>query len=142
MWLKAPWFYETGGEEGIKYFYRADGEVTEQLDLRLDDKWKPSIYMPRDAARIFLKVTDVRVERVQDITEEDAKAEGVILNCEYLMNKGCSRGCVDNHNPTECGVDRHKIMFKELWDDIRAKRGYSWDSNPWVWIISFERVEE
>jgi hypothetical protein len=81
-------------------------------------KWRPSIHMPKRAARLWLEITDVRVERVQDISEKDAVAEGV--------------GCF--------GCDTIQ-WFEDLWDSINAKRGYSWDSNPWVFVICFEVID-
>jgi len=81
-------------------------------------KWHPSTNMPKEAARIFLKVTDVRVERVQDITEEGARAEGM----SFRFNPGFDFMCT--------------------WDNIYAKQGNGWNENPWVWVIEFERVEK
>ena len=88
--------------------------------------WKPSISMPRWASRITLEVMDVRVERLQDISEEDILREGVspVLSIGLMSSKSYN---------TE--------SFKTEWDIINAKRGYSWDSNPWVWVISFKPVE-
>lgn len=89
---------------------------------------RPSIFMPRWAARIFLKVTSVRVERVQDISDEDAKAEGmeaVSGNFPLL--------------PVRRALHYH--AFADLWDSINAKRGFGWDVNPWVWVYEFEKVE-
>lgn len=83
--------------------------------------WRPSIHMPRWASRLTLEVTGVRVERLQDISEEDARAEGLAL--EGLILPGHAAGC-----------------FSRLWDSINAKRA-SWASNPWVWVVSFRRVE-
>lgn len=80
--------------------------------------WKASIHMPREAARLFLRVKDVRVERVQDISEEDAKAEGVTAI-----------------NNSECG---YRGAFRELWNTLNAKRGFDWYTNSWVWVIEFE----
>jgi hypothetical protein len=106
-----------GGECKCKYVYRASYGAT-------DFRWKPSIHMPKEAARIFLKVTDVRVERLQDITEEDAIAEG--------MSKTLVDGVV---------FISAKGNFHVLWDSLNIKHGYGWEDNPWVWVIEFERVE-
>jgi hypothetical protein len=84
-------------------------------------KWCPSIHMPRKASRITLEVVNVRVERLQDITEEDAKAEGVnFVSCD----------------PGEHPVD----LFANLWDSINEKRGFGWDTNPLVWVVEFKRL--
>lgn len=84
-------------------------------------KWKSPLFMPRWASRITLEITDIRVERVQDITEEDARAEGTTSPLRYV------------------GALRHK--YKHLWDSLNAKRGFSWESNPWVWVIIFKVVQ-
>lgn len=98
--------------------------------------WKPSIHMPRWAARIILDVTDVRVERVQAITEEDAKAEGV----ESLgPSIGAEQGFVDDSGRTH-GTHPYTLAFACLWDEINADRGFPWRNNPWVWVVSFKRV--
>jgi hypothetical protein len=106
-----------GGECKCEYVYRTNYGAT-------DFRWKPSIHMPKEAARIFLKVTDVRVERLQDITEEGAIAEG--------MSKTLVDGVV---------FISAKGNFHVLWDSLNIKRGYGWEDNPWVWVIEFERVE-
>ena len=79
----------------------------------------PSIFMPRWASRINLEVVSVRVERVQDITEDDAMAEGVGRTAGYMG---------------------HRMCFKTLWDSINFKRGYGWDLNPLVWVVEFKRL--
>lgn len=86
------------------------------IGVPVPGKWRPSIHMPRWACRLFLIVDDVRVQRVQDITEEDAMAEG----CR-----------ADGILPRD--------EFAVLWDVLNAKRGYGWDANPWVWAIRFHR---
>jgi len=87
----------------------------------------PSIFMPRWASRIQLRVLSVRLERLQDMSAEDAFAEGVRCDCM---------------NPEACPNSAMLIpKFRELWNSINAKRGYSWDSNPWVWVVEFERVK-
>ena len=107
-----------GGECKCEYVYRTNYGAT-------DFRWKPSIHMPKEAARIFLKVTDVRVERLQDITEEDAIAEG--------MSKTLVDGVV---------FISAKGNFHVFWDSLNIKRGYGWDTNPWVWVIEFERINK
>jgi hypothetical protein len=77
--------------------------------------------MPRWASRITLEVTGVRVERVQDITECEARREGVT----------CERALIGN---------AARLAFRSLWDSINKKRGYGWDVNPWVWVVEFRRV--
>ena len=98
--------------------YRAD------VPNLIGARWTPSIYMPRWASRILLEVTNVRVERLQDISEEDAKAEGVQITDEYT-------GCADD-------IDSHAHAYKFLWDSTNGKG--SWDLNPFVWVIEFRRI--
>ena len=100
------------------YWYKAD-----EKDGNPDDRWRPSIHMPRKAARIFLRVTGVSVERLQDITPKQAGEEGV-------------RWVTDNS-----GLFR-KYEFAKLWNSTIPKKDfdkYSWKANPWVWVIEFER---
>lgn len=120
------------------FYYRADGELENPKGKA---RWRPSIHMPREAARIFLKVTDVRVERLQDITPADVLKEGII-------NSICER-CIDfigDCRPQRdvdmfCGNDEQLVeQFADLWDSIYSKRGYGWDSNPWVFVYGFERI--
>ncbi len=91
-------------------------------------KWKPSIHMPRWASRITLEITKIRVERLQDITASDVKAEGTEVWFE-------------NH-PERVGDEPHidRNYFAVMWNEINAKRGCSWESNPWVWIIEFDKT--
>ncbi len=91
-------------------------------------RWHPSIHMPKEAVRIWLKVTDVRVERLQDISGNDCIAEGV-----------------EREALTEVGEDFAKGMFHDIWDSTLKKSDldrYGWDANPWVWVIEFERCEK
>lgn len=98
--------------------YRATDPDWETMD---GWRWRPSIFMPRSASRILLEITDIRVERVQDISWQNCVKEG------YLGDMPMVDG---------------KPWFRKLWNSINAKRGYSWESNPWVWAIEFKRVEE
>lgn len=93
-------------------------------------KWHPSLHMPKDAARIFLRVTNVRVERLQDITVEDALAEGMD---KYIRLNG--------------ELDENSIItsFIGIWNSTIKKSDldrYGWNANPWVWVIEFERCEK
>ena len=98
-------------------------------------KWRSARYMPRWARRITLEVTDVRVQRVWEISEEDAVAEGVEIKPIHNMT---SRFC-QTHGIQ--GVGPNRSAFENLWDSINAKRGYGWVVNPWVWAVTFMRVE-
>ncbi len=94
-----------------------------------DGKWIPSIFMPREKSRIQLKVKDIRVERVQDISEDDIKAEGLSM---HLMDI-----CVvfsEKHN----GTYGLREKWIELWNSINFDRGFGWTLNPWVWVVEFE----
>jgi hypothetical protein len=110
--------------------YRADGDE--------DWHWRPSIFMPRWASRIQLRVVDVRVERVQDISGKDAYEEGFAyerVRIEKLVNQwSLGESKMPNFEGKE--ID----WFHQLWDSINKKRGYGWDTNPWVWVIEFERI--
>jgi len=110
------------------YGYRA--QYTEPIPD--DIKWRPSIFMPRSAARIWLRVKDVRCERLQSITPHDAWLEGCRIGNSFAW---------EDHIPELQQMCRD-IMFRDLWDSINKKRGYGWDANPWVWVITFERIEQ
>lgn len=101
-------------------------------DYQYEGAWRPSIHMPRWASRILLEITNVRVERLNAISEEDARAEGIIdggcLNCGEPEPCGCA-------NPEPDATD----AFAYLWQSIYGQD--NWNANPWVWVIEFERVE-
>lgn len=112
-WKKAP----------NGYYYYEDWQRNDIADIT---KWKPSIHMPKEAARIWLKVMNVRVERLQEITEVQAQAEG--CNSGLLTGACTARG-----------------QFEDLWNSTVKKSDidrYGWDANPWVWVIEFERCEK
>ena len=121
-----------------RYIYRADYSDTEKFyqgGKEIEMKWHPSIHMPKEAARIWLKVTDVRVERLQDITEDGAKAEGAIDN----------RGFIHSPENEYNRIHTAREHFIKIWNSTIKKSDldrYGWDANPCVWVISFERCEE
>ncbi|WP_200782950.1 hypothetical protein [Klebsiella variicola] len=108
------------------------GIYSPESDVHVPFRWQPSIHMPRWASRILLEITDVRVERLNAISEKDARAEGIIdggcLNCGEPEPCGCA-------NPEPDATD----AFAYLWQSIYGQE--SWNANPWVWVIEFERVE-
>ena len=97
-------------------------------------KWKPSIHMPRWASRITLEITGVRVERLQDISEEDAIAEGVEGGCLT-----CGENCMKTGGCGYCNPE-YRDSFIGLWHQIHGPD--SWASNPWVWVVEFKRVTQ
>ena len=110
------------------YYY----ESWQRDDIADVTKWKPSIRMPKEAARIWLKVTDVRVERLQKITLEDIKNEGI-----YDDYKTYSKEYLEKLRSVA-----YPKAFSRLWDSTIKKSDldcYGWDANPYVWVISFER---
>jgi len=132
LWVRETWSKDENGE----YVYRANYGTTEDDSFPPSMfKWRPSIHMPREAARIFLRATNVRVERVQDITEEDAIAEGVKDPYEYQSPEYYEQ-------PNLRGFEINKSAFAGCWDSIYSKRGYGWESNPWVWVVAFEKISK
>jgi len=114
------------------FLYKADPMFDTMKHGDYGRNWKPSIHMPRAAARIFLKVKSVRVERLHGISEEDAKAEGVEPVGIFNDLDG---------NESICVGQTYIEPFANLWDLINAKSGYSWESNPWVWVYTFKKIE-
>ena len=127
-WKKAPNGY---------YYY----ESWKRNDIADVTKWKPSIRMPKEAARIWLKVTDVRVERLQDITPKGAESEGV--GNLFYDDIGYGEKNYGTEVDTEYGIA--KEQFAWLWESTIKKSdldSYGWEANPWVWVIEFERCEK
>lgn len=99
-------------------------------------KLRPSIFMPRWASRITLEITDVRVERLRDISEADAVAEGFEgVPCDHV-NPGFA-GCTDCMNSG--WLEPPWVGFHLAWDELNAKRGFGWETDPWAWVIEFGR---
>lgn len=116
LWVRETWCSYMPGSVR----YRADGHNDAGWT------WRPSIFMPRWASRLTLRVYGVRVERVQQITQADARAEGVV------DTSGAWGDLTDTDRAGPRGA------FEALWNSINAERGFGWDVNPWVWVVSFE----
>lgn len=108
-----PETYYFGYKSGVKSY--STNPASAKYDYSEPDKWKPSIFMPREASRITLEITNIRVERLQDISEDDAKAEGALWD-----------------------PFSYKLGFETLWYKINGKE--SWESNPYVWVIEFKQI--
>ena len=120
LYVRETWKQAPNG-----YYYYEDWQRNDIADVT---KWKPSIHMPKEATRIWLRVTDVRVERLQDID-----------------GKGCVKEGIEEEPLKYVGDEFVKGMFHDLWDSTIKKSDldrYSWDANPWVWVIEFERCEK
>lgn len=112
------------GNAKLEYLYKANGD---DISVEFSNgKWKPSIHMSKEAARIFLRVINVRAERLQDITEIQAAKEG--FSSDFDME-------TDTFYPDG-------YFFVKTWDNIYKGKGYGWDANPWVWVIEFQRVHK
>lgn len=124
LYVRETWKQAPNG-----YYYYEDWQKDDIADVT---KWKPSIHMPKEAARIWLKVTDVRVERLQEITRLSVQKEGIEVD------------------PNECAskfdfISELFLLFQRLWDSTIKKSNlnhYGWDANPYVWVIEFERCEK
>lgn len=110
-------------------------------------KWKPSILMPRWASRILLYITEIRIQRVQEVTEEDARAEGLssfskdgTLFKFGIPDKDGFPG-TDDHGWAWVEWEKSPVnAFRKIWDSLYSKKGFGWDRNPWVWVISFRKI--
>lgn len=139
LWVRETWRPKTHDfPTGWRYEYRA---TAEQDFTPTDGPWKPSLFMPRDACRICLEITDVRVERLNDISEADAKVEGV----KYIQDGG-NDGPIWEFQGYVDYMDKHgdnllstaKESYKSLWEKINGLG--SWDKNPWVFVIEFKMI--
>ena len=147
LWARETWMPKSWSAEGGwgEIEYAADGAARQvegdwsfsqaYPSSRPVTAWRPSIHMPRWASRITLEITRVRVERVQDITEADAIAEGVTV--ATLGNAGW----LGPDAPEGAGYSYVPRGFAATWDDINGPRGHGWSVNPWVWVIDFERIK-
>lgn len=165
LWVRETWIQgyddpliESEGDDknAVSIIYKADGkeeyrscsaETAENWgDFSADNEmvgFKSPIHMPRWASRILLEITDIRVERLQDISEVDAVKEGVKswqVNCSHNGLKTVYKDYSDIHNDV-ITYNNPIASFKTLWDTLNAKKDYPFSRNPWVWVVEFKVVE-
>ena len=123
LWVKETWVEQSGD-----IYFKADWGEDKPVSMVCDNiKWRSPLFMPRWASRIILEITEVRAERLQNITEQDAVDESMAGRLYWEATGGL----------LTCARD----IFQWHWDSLNAKRGYSWESNCWVWCISFRKIE-
>jgi hypothetical protein len=154
LWVREAWALsgEFARARGLK-FHDPKGVLGEHLRFRADDDgydegvqaWRPSIHMPRWASRINLEVTSIRVERLQDITQEDAKAEGLagITKDGKLVKYGIPDrdglpGTDNTGWPWSDWDANPRMAFRTLWAKINGIA--AWDANPWLWVVEFRKL--
>jgi len=156
LWVRETWGVGTrpdpsqGWRDGIEYkadeayideieslpIYEVETpEGVELCDYQKSGKWTPSIHMFRWASRINLEVTNVRVERVQDISDRDCEAEGIHASKPYGGYAGTSYNF-----PGFNGRLQAAVLYMDIWESINGKK-HPWDNNPWVWVVEFKEVE-
>lgn len=162
LWVREAW--RTTGDGGRaddmpprdlqphRVWYEADGVAPADECV---GKYRPGMFMPHWASRLTLEVTGVRVERLQDVSEADAIAEGVESpdaereERDWSICPQCGgTRLYDSFGPnlgvmpdTDClQCDTHVKRYRHLWDSLNAERGYGWEANPWVWVVEFKRV--
>ena len=151
------WVRETWAKVDDHYVYLADDYPLQGCPM------KPSIFMPKEAARIFLEVKSVRAERLQDITPYDSCCEGVLVKLpesmqreqaglppiipekwktydEEKLEKAIRNVAIREYIKRQLVMNSLVLRYWKLWDSLNAERGYSWKSNPWVWVIEFSRI--
>jgi hypothetical protein len=149
MWVREAWCHLSDvrtadpGSDALqrRAFYRADypgGTLMHDDDPAEKIKWRSSRFMPRWASRLTLEIMSVRVERVQDISYEDALAEGVYDYAAILSDEPHPSG----ESPQQAArrLQWPQRLYRKLWESLNAARGHDWNSNPFVWVIEFKRL--
>lgn len=147
LYVRETWANTWTPDGDIGFVYKADGEPKNfpywgNAKQGKHEVWMPSIHMPKEAARVFLKVTSVKVERLKDIDEEQAKKEGARKQLWYqpfgtkIEDEQKYVGSLVNHKIN------YKTGFADIWDSTVKEEKYSWEANPLIWVIEFEKVEK
>ncbi|WP_288230446.1 hypothetical protein [uncultured Desulfovibrio sp.] len=140
LWVRETFckYYPSETWPEPKALYRADGITLCATDSEgKKQRWTPSIHMPRTLSRITLEITDVRVERVRDISEEEARAEGI----EALDGRFVSADLYYTARRYGISMEDARCIYAHLWDTLYAARGLGWGVNPWVWVVTFKILE-
>jgi len=148
LWVRETWAHTlqlniNPEDENYGYVYKADGQPWEDYE---GWRWKPSIHMPREAARLFLRIKSVRVERLQEISEDDACEEGIEIKTIPNADAGDYNCYPRNYMISEKDADgwpyfkeeQYIESFQSLWQSIKGPE--SWEANPFVWVVEFERI--
>ncbi len=153
LWVRETWQETTWlakDDENYGYIYKASENGQDWEDNTDNWKWKPSLFMPKSACRLWLQIKDIRVERLQNISEDDAIAEGIDINTRGIVKFPKT---YKNYLVNEKYLNKHPEMwkheflespkesFQSLWDSIN-KKTHPWESNPWVWVVEFERYNK
>jgi hypothetical protein len=125
-WVRETFFYS---RKEKKFYYKAD-------NTELNKKWKPSIHMPKRACRLWLEIVSIRAERLQSITVEDIKAEGIILPVDVSKSLWRLPEIIRNGLTWLC----YNMLWYTLWIKINGIQ--SWEKNPWVWVIEFKKIQK
>lgn len=128
LWVRETWTYSD--EIDNPYWYKQQFEEEYLPEHQLKGIWKPSIHMPKEACRLFLRITNIRCERLQEISEVDSRAEGIKPLFPYYMD----------YTGNLSHVLTAYASFKTLWQKINGED--SWNENPWVWVIEFEKIDK
>lgn len=133
LWVRETWAWIEGQLGSGVYIFNADGNCTKWVDPWDKIKWKPSIFMPKEACRLWLEITDIRVERLMDISEEDATKEGFQEYDTYSYIPGEAVQQIES-------TVTASMQFLNIWDRIHGQ-GATY-LNPFVWVISFRKIEK
>lgn len=150
--------FRAGGDDVMLQFVNGNTDSINRLDYDTfvnkwfshNGEWKPSLFMPKEAARIWLKVADVHVERLQEIDEDGVWNEGFRFRAPCLTIVSADGHTCDLDGPCTssikyCDMTMGELFGRELWNNTIKKSDfdrYGWDANPWVWVIEFERCEK
>lgn len=140
LWVRETHLIVGGPKaQSPRVIYRASNEGP---DAWVSPVWRPSIFMPRWASRLTLEITDIRIERLQEISEGDAEAEGYWQDFK-TWEKSTTRLPSGNISSGFGDIlEDPRDWYQKGWDALNAKRGYSWESNPFVWVIEFKKLEQ